>query len=135
MKVRDLMSSTVKALGPEASAKEAYDMMSTLGIRHVPVVDDDEELLGIVSDRDLLRNVLGRVGDLPLAEQRDLMDGIALRAIMTTVPDTVEPDEDIKVAADWLLEFKIGCLPVTEGSKLVGILTEADFVRQVAESL
>jgi CBS domain-containing membrane protein len=48
---------------------------------------------------------------------------------MATEVDTVEPDEDLRAAAEILIENKIGCLPVVEGTHLVGILTESDFVR------
>jgi CBS domain-containing membrane protein len=49
---------------------------------------------------------------------------------MSTEVDTVEPDQSLREAAELLLENKVGCLPVVEGSHVVGILTEADFVRR-----
>jgi CBS domain-containing membrane protein len=52
---------------------------------------------------------------------------------VATEVETVEPDEDLKVAAELLIENKIGCLPVVEGTHLVGILTESDFVRHYVQ--
>jgi CBS domain-containing membrane protein len=53
--------------------------------------------------------------------------------IMTVVPETADPEMLVEEAGQLLLEYKFGCLPVVEGTKLVGILTEADFVRHVVE--
>ena len=57
-----------------------------------------------------------------------------VREIMSTEVETVDPDVDLKAAAQMMLDNKIGCLPVVEGEHLVGILTEADFVRWYLEN-
>ena len=56
-----------------------------------------------------------------------------LADIMTTDVETIDPEADVREAAQILYDNKIGCLPVVEGSRLVGILTEADFVRLMAQ--
>src|SRR5262245_66583241 len=103
--------------------------MDSRRFRHFPILDNDGELVGLVTDRDLSRTALGAVEELPLSVERDILRRRRIRDIMATEPDTIEPDSTLIEAAEILLENKVGCLPVVEGLHLVGILTEADFVR------
>ncbi len=135
MLVRDLMTTDVITIDPDCSLADVYDLMHDNHCRHLPVVDDDDELMGLVSHRDLLGGALREIGDLPVAEQRDLLSTITVSEIMKDDLETVSPDQDLSDAAETLLEYKFGCLPVVEGNHLVGILTESDFVRYVAELL
>ena len=107
-----------------------YDLMDQHHVRHVPVVDRDGDLVGLVTQRDLARSVLGAQDLLPLSVQQEILRRRSVREIMATEVETVEPDEDLRNAAEMLIENKIGCLPVVEGEHLVGILTESDFVRR-----
>jgi CBS domain-containing membrane protein len=131
--VRDLMTVEVFTLRATDSLVAAEDLMGTHRVRHVPIVDREGDLVGLVSHRDLLRGARGRLDDLPISVERDVLGARKLREIMTTEPETVEPETSLSEAASLLLENKIGCLPVVEGSHLVGILTEADFVREYVE--
>lgn len=131
--VRDLMTEEVFTLGPGDNLVALEDLMDSRRVRHVPIVDREGDLVGLVTHRDLSRSMLGRLEDLPMSVERDLLRGRRIREIMTIEPDTVEPDAGLKEAAAMLLENKIGCLPVVEGMHLVGILTEADFVRDYLE--
>ena len=131
--VRDLMTEKVFTLRPEDSLVALEDLMDSRHVRHVPIVDREGDLLGLVTQRDFARSILGRLGDLPMSVERDVLRSRRIREIMTTEPDTVEPDTALRDAASILLENKIGCLPVVEGMHLVGILTEADFVRDHVE--
>lgn len=131
--VRDLMTDRVFTLGPGDSLVALEDLMDARRVRHVPIVDREGDLVGLVTDRDLARRVLGRLDEMPMSVERDLLRGRRVQEIMTTEPETVEPDTSLKEAAAILLENKIGCLPVVEGIHLVGILTEADFVRDHVE--
>ncbi len=131
--VRDLMTEKVFTLGPADSLVALEDLMDARRVRHVPIVDREGDLVGLVTQRDLSRRVLGRVDDLPMSVERDLLRGRQIREIMTSEPETVEPDTRLSEAAQILLENKIGCLPVVEGTHLVGILTQADFVREYVE--
>jgi len=131
--VRDLMTAEVFTLRPQDDLASLYDLMDGKHIRHVPIVDRDRELVGLVTQRDLSRSALGSE-EAPLSLQRDMLRCRRVREIMATEVDTVEPDEDLRVAAEILLENKIGCLPVVEGAHLVGILTESDFVRRYVQN-
>jgi CBS domain-containing protein len=131
--VRDLMTEHVFTLQPNDDLEALYDLMDTHHVRHVPVVDRDGDLVGLVTQRDLARSVLGAQDVLPLSMQQEILRRRRVREIMATEVETVEPDEDLRTAAGMLLENKIGCLPVVEGEHLVGILAESDFVRRCVE--
>ena len=131
--VRDLMTGHVFALRATDDLEALYDLMDQHHIRHVPVVDRDGDLVGLVTQRDLARSVLGAQDVLPLSVQQEILRRRSVREVMATEVETVEADTDLGSAAQMLLENKIGCLPVVEGDHLVGILTESDFVRRYVE--
>jgi CBS domain-containing membrane protein len=131
--VRDLMTDRVYTLQPHDDLEALYDLMDEHHIRHVPIVDADGDLVGLVTQRDLGRTVLGVRDALPVSEQQEILRRRRVREIMALEVETVEPDESLRAAAQMLLENKIGCEPVVEGEKLIGILTESDFVRRYVE--
>jgi len=131
--VRDLMTERVFTLKPRDDLAALYDLMDFRHVRHVPIVDSEGELVGLVTDRDLSRTALGAVEELPLSVERDILRRRRIRDIMATEPDVIEPDARLQEAAAILLENKVGCLPLVEGLRLVGIITEADFVRDYLE--
>jgi CBS domain-containing protein len=132
--VADLMTANVITMRPASDLEEVYERMAEEHIRHVPIVDREGDLVGLVTERDLTRLALGSQLEMPLSFQQDLLHGRKVREIMSTDVDTAEPDQSLKEAAVQLLENKVGCLPVVEGRHVVGILTEADFVRHFVEA-
>jgi CBS domain-containing protein len=131
-RVRDLMATDVRTLGRNDKLSMADDLMRMERIRHLPVLDDDGRLAGIVSQRDLFRGALARALGYGEAAQRKLLDMLVVKEIMTNQVETIGPDEPAAEAARRMVECKIGCLVVTEGERLVGIVTESDFVRRAA---
>lgn len=130
MRVRDLMSTEVVTLGRNDQLSLADDVMRLGRIRHMPVLDDDgETLCGIVSQRDLFRGALATTLGYGERAQRIVLDTLLVKEVMTAEPATIGPDAPIREAAELMLSRKVGCLPVLEGGKLVGILTESDFLR------
>jgi CBS domain-containing protein len=85
--------------------------------------------VGVVSHRDLLRNALIEQPDLPRYIERELLARTLVREVMCAPVLTADPEQDAAEVARALFDNKIGCLPVVEGSRVVGILTESDFVR------
>ena len=132
-KVRDLMTPDPYTLQPRDTLAALYDLMDSHRVRHVPIVDADGELVGLLTHTDLAMSALGSLSDLPLSQERDLLQRRRVREVMVTDLETVDPDTSLAEAAATLFENKIGCLPVVEGSRLVGILTESDFVRRFVE--
>jgi CBS domain-containing membrane protein len=131
--VRDLMTPNPYTLQPRDTLAALYDLMDTRRVRHVPIVDRDGELVGLLTHTDLAMSALGSLSDLPLSQERDLLQRRRIREVMITEVETVDPDTPLTDAASTLFENKIGCLPVVEGYRLVGILTESDFVRRFVE--
>lgn len=134
LSVRDLMTEQVVTVGPEDDLSVVYDLMDSRRIRHLPVVEEGE-LVGLVTQRDLLRGALGEAGGLPMSAQREMLRSIQVDAVMVSEPTTVEADTTLREAGELLLEHKLGCLPVVEGNELVGIITESDFVRYTVEQV
>ena len=133
MKVRDWMTSEVASVRRNDKLSIADDVMRLGRVRHTPVLDDhSDDLVGIVSQRDLFRGALaGALGYGQHAQQK-VMDMLVIKDIMTTDPATTTPDTLLSDAARVMLERKIGCLPVLEDGRMVGILTESDFLRFAA---
>jgi len=133
--VRDLMTSGVESVHPGSTLAELLDLLQERSIRHVPVIDDEGELVGLVTQRDLLRRSLAARGDLPLTVHEEVVAHRTVDEFMTVGVLTVEPDSPLREAAELILDNKLGCLPVVEGVHLVGIITEADFVKHVLEGV
>ena len=134
LRVRDLMIPEVATVRRNDQLSLADDLMRLGRIRHTTVLDDhSDELVGIVSQRDLFRGALaGALGYGQHAQQK-VMSMLFIKDIMSTDPVTTTPDTPLVDAARVMLERKIGCLPVLENGSLVGILTESDFLRFAIE--
>jgi CBS domain-containing membrane protein len=133
--VRDWMTEDPLTVRAGDSAGTVLALMEEHGIRHVPVVDADGELVGLVSDRDLGRRVLGAMDELPVGEQRSLLEMVRVDEIMVHGVVTVDVDAELAEVGEMLIEYKFGCVPVAEGSRLVGIITETDFIRFAIDAL
>lgn len=132
MKVRDLMTPEVTTLGRNEKLSLAEQLMNLGRIRHLPVLDEDGQLAGIVSQRDLFHSGLLRAlghGRHASARARDMLP---VKEVMSTEVVTTRPDVPLQEAALVMFEKKVGCLPVVENGRLVGILTEGDFVAHFA---
>jgi CBS domain-containing membrane protein len=133
LKVSDVMTADPTTLKRNDKLTLADDIMRLGRVRHLPVLDDDGQLLvGIVTQRDLFRDALAQALGYGKHAQRKLLDSLAVKDVMTTDVVTVRPDASLEYAARVLTERKIGCLPVVENGRLVGILTEGDFVALIA---
>lgn len=131
--VRELMTPKVFSVGPNDSLADVWEIMEGQHIRHVPVVDDEDRVVGLISNRDLVRAALHDDIELPVSERQDLLSTLKVRAAMSRGVETVTPETSLEEAGEMMLENKFSCLPVTEGqgTGLIGIITEADFVRYV----
>ncbi|HLF56936.1 MAG TPA: CBS domain-containing protein [Thermoanaerobaculia bacterium] len=134
LRVRDLMSDRVYSVRPDDDLATVRDLMDDHAIRHVPVVDEDGDLVGLVSHRDLLRTALIERDDLPEMIERSLLESTKVREVMTPYVETVAPELELSEAAQLLVESKFSSLPVADQGHLIGMLTEADFVRHFARS-
>ena len=133
MRVKDLMSKDVFVLYADDNLLLAEEMMQWKRIRHVPVVDRHYNLKGLVTHRDMLRASISTLAQLSRRESREIQTHILLQDIMQTQVFTIRPEADITEAARVMWQEKIGCLLVAEQGQLVGILTEADFLKYILE--
>jgi CBS domain-containing protein len=131
--VRDLMTPTVVTLGRNETLRSADDIMRLGRIRHLPVVDDEGALVGIVSQRDLFHSGLVRALGYGSHAQGRVLESLLVKETMHSEVQTIAPDAALTDAAKTMLERKIGCLVVVENGQIAGILTEGDFVRLALE--
>src|SRR3712207_6638715 len=115
------MTREVVALSPGTTADEALALCREKRIRHLPVLEEGR-LAGIVSDRDL-RSAAPALGDPGRAEA---LQNLQISDVMTRDVVITHPDDPIEEAANRMREKRIGCLPVMEDERLVGILTSSD---------
>jgi len=123
------MTKDVVTLERNEKLTVADDVMRLGRIRHLPIVDEDGALAGIVSQRDLFHSGLMRALGYGSHAKDRAMDLLVLKEAMKTEVVTITPAAPLAEAAKTMLERKIGCVVVVEGKKIVGILTESDFVK------
>jgi acetoin utilization protein AcuB len=115
-------------ISPDASFFEARNLVHEKGIRHLPVVDKNNKLVGIVTDRDIRQAAPSDATLLSVQELNYLLGRLKVSAFMTPKDKliTITPDALIEEAVQLMHDHKIGSLPVVEGGKLYGIFTETD---------
>jgi len=134
LRVDDLMTRDPITVNIDSNLANVIEVMDQHRIRHVPV-EEDGMLMGLISHRDLLRATVGlRLKDEDTSARLERTEDISVRTVMTAVIERIDARETIQAAAEQMFENKLGCLPVVEGDRIVGILTEADFVRHFANS-
>jgi CBS domain-containing protein len=131
--VRHLMAQNPATLGRNETLDLAESIMNLGRIRHMPVLDDGK-IVGIVSQRDLFRSALITALGFGRKTTGALIKTITIKEVMTEHVITISPEATVKEAARVMIDKKIGCLPVVEDQKLIGILTETDILRYVVES-
>jgi acetoin utilization protein AcuB len=128
------MTPDPKTIESDATLEDAFDLMRSLKIRHLPVVRG-HRVIGIVTWTDLMRATPPeRVGLKSRATQAHLRKA-EVADIMTVDPVTTSPEVPVEVAARTLREHKIGALPVLERGLLVGIVTESDLLDVLTDML
>lgn len=125
--VRDVMTSPARALPQEAHLLEAALTLRSTGFRHLPIVDG-ERLVGIITDRDIHRFAPSLLTRITPEEYNAIFENTPLERVMTRDPLTVTPATPLREAATILHDKKLGCLPVVDGDRLVGIITVSDLV-------
>jgi acetoin utilization protein AcuB len=132
VRVIDSMTREVITIGPKEGVSLAMHILEKKGIRHLPVVSGGK-LIGIVTDRDIRRALPAHAEDLEADELSCLFDTLQVQAVMTRPVVSVTPETSIGEAASILAAHGIRCLPVLDGERLVGILTEGDVMQALLE--
>jgi len=131
--VSDLMSTEIITLQRNDKLAIADLAMKQRAIRHMPVLDESGKVCGVLSQRDVFRGALLRNLGYGGYLESKMLDSMVVKEAMVSPVITTTPDTPIRNAASTMVENKIGCLPVIDKDELLGILTEEDFVRWVAD--
>ena len=130
MHVRDHMTAKVFTIRMDKKLLAVEEIMGWAHIRHVPVVDEKGKLVGLLSQRDVLRSTLSDLASTQV-DRRNQMGHVTLAQVMRREVLTIGPDEPIQQAARLMRQHKYGCLPVVEAGRLAGIITEHDLLAVV----
>jgi acetoin utilization protein AcuB len=134
MQINEIMTASPVTISQTTSIAQAWDVLRTVDIRHLPVVNAAGELVGIVSDRDfstpprppLMAELLGSK-TVPL--------NASVSTIMTGAPFSVEPEDDVTDAIDLMIENKVGAVAVVDAdNELVGIVSYVDVLRSLRQT-
>jgi acetoin utilization protein AcuB len=133
--MREKINRNPVTIGPDASFYEARALIHDKGIRHLPVVDKSNHLVGIVTDRDIREAAPSDATLLSVQELHYLLGKLKVSSFMTPKEKliSITPDTLIEEAVHLMQENKIGCLPVLEGDKLYGIFTETDALAHLVD--
>lgn len=126
MIAEELMTQKPKTVSTSAKVRDALHLLQSLDIRHLPVVNEAKELVGMLSDRDLRSARLP-----PEAEGNGSVLDLRVSEVMSADPLSVAPDTDVGELIDHLVENKVGAVPVVdeESGELVGIVSYIDVLR------
>ena len=129
-RVADIMTRDIFPLKSSQTLNVVRLLMRTVHVRHVPILDDEEQFVGLLSHRDLLAYSISKLADINSLEQSELDRHILIKDVMRTEIATTTAATDLKKAISSMLDNKFGCLPVigNEGN-LVGIITDEDVIR------
>jgi acetoin utilization protein AcuB len=125
--VSTFMTAKVQSLSPDDRLLEAALLMRSSHFRHIPIVEDGQ-LVGILTDRDIQRCTPSLLARVSPEEYNAIFEETEISRVMTREPLKISPDAPLVEAVTLLREKKLGCLPVVENGKLVGIITKADML-------
>jgi CBS domain-containing protein len=131
LRVRDIMGKSLVTVSVSERLSTVEDIMTLGHVRHMPVVQGGK-LVGVVSERDLLRASLSVLSEHRGAERRAFLHVVEIARVMSAPPIVIGPDATVDEAALVMAEKKIGCLPVVENDRLLGMVTETDVLRCMA---
>ncbi|MBK7897503.1 MAG: CBS domain-containing protein [Candidatus Promineifilaceae bacterium] len=130
--VRNWMTQDVITVKPQTTLPEAHQIMMDEEIRRLPVVDDHNNLVGIVTLGDVRGAQPSPATSLSIWELNYLLSSLTVEKIMTPKPMTIHPDATIGDAARTMLEHRVSGIPVVDkAGKLAGIITESDIFSMV----
>ncbi len=132
MLIRDWMTSYVYTATPESSVSEVVQLMKEKKVKHLPIVSKSV-VVGIVSDRGIKEYLPSKGTSLDIYELNYILAKTTIKEVMIKDVVTVHPDTPVEEACMTMFDKDIGCLPVTEQGKLVGIISDKDMFRVLVE--
>ena len=128
MQVKEMMSTAVEGVERNDDLSQVEALMAAKKLRHVPVVENGD-LVAVVSQRDLFKAMMSSTMGYGEKTQKAYLHSVRVKEIMSYPAITVTPDASVSEAAELIVQKGIGCLPVVEDSRLVGIVTKTDLLR------
>lgn len=133
MLVRDYMTPNPVTVSPDTSVPDALRIMKEKSFRRLPVLDNKGALVGIVTEKDLLRALPSPATTLAVWEIPEILSKLKVGSVMTAHVITILEDVPVEDAARIMADRQIGALPVMRGKMLVGIITESDIFKVLLE--
>jgi CBS domain-containing protein len=134
MLVREVMTSPAVTVEPDLSLKQAIRLLDEHQITAMPVIDGERRLVGVVSDADVLRDAVP--ADRRVHERLVEITGptvrLAVTDVMTHLPVSVSPDDDLALAVELLVDTQVKSLPVVSSGVVVGMVSRRDIVAVLA---
>lgn len=129
MLVKDWMTTDPITVNPDTSVMKASQVMKENNVRRLPVINDKGQVVGIVTDRDLKEASPSKATTLDVHELYYLLSELKVKDIMSRKVITITAEETVEKAAVIMLEHKVTGLPVVDGGRLIGILSQGDVFR------
>lgn len=129
MRVAELMATDLTVVNEDVTMAEAVLQLADAHVHGAPVVDRRGRIVGVLSSSDILQATAESAGT---GDSEAVFSQTLVRDIMTTPPRTVRGDDDVRTAAQRMLDLDVHRLFVEEGGELVGVISQSDIVRAVA---
>ena len=124
----EIMTTEVLTLSPENSLSDARHLMTENRIRHIPIVNEERVLIGLVSQRDVLAAEESSVLNIEPKQRLDREKRVLIKDFYKSDVASISKTATLHQAALYIQKHKIGCLPIVDSGKLVGVITDSDFV-------
>ena len=131
-RVRDYMTPAPQTLGVENSLLDAVLMLRRSNVRHIPIMEDDL-VVGVLSDRDIARLAPSLLVPVSPDYYNRVFEETKLAKVMSRNPTTTNAEAPLAEAVDLIVTQRLGCLPVLEDGRLVGIITISDMLRALRD--
>jgi acetoin utilization protein AcuB len=128
MQVREIMSTNIEVVDRNDNLRTVEERMASKQLRHLPVLEQGE-VVGLVTQRDLFKAAQSSAMGYGEKAQQAYLQSVRVKEIMTYPVVTISPDTSVAAAADMMITKGIGCLPVVDDQKLIGMVTKTDLLR------
>ena len=128
MQVREIMTTDIEVVDRNDNLLAVEERMTAKQLRHLPVLEQSD-IVGIVTQRDLFKAAMSSAMGYGEKAQKAYLQSVRVKEIMTYPVVTVSPDTSVAAAAEMIITKGIGCLPVVDGTRLVGMVTKTDLLR------
>ncbi len=135
IKLKDIMTEQMITVHIDAPFSEVAEKLTNHGFRHLPVIDDERKLAGLITERDLFKIQPPRkLEDGSWYYDKDMLDAVILRTVMTQNPFAMHPEDPIGAAVEQMVGKRYGCIPIVDAKGFLrGIITQMDILKIAAQ--